>query len=395
MTPYLRAANVKDGTLDLTDVKEMNFDSAERHAFSLLKGDVLVTEGSGSIGAVGASAIWQGEISGAICFQNTLLRLRPRSSTNARFLAWWCRHAFADGLFASVASGANIFHLSAERVRSLPMMYLGLERQRVIADFLDTETARIDALITKKRQLMETVASRQRAAVWCGVTGQTLKAPRRASGVSWIGTTPAHWETPWLGAHFDVQLGKMLDAKSSSGVQQFRYIRNANVQWDRIDLDDLASMHFDEGERRRYTLLPGDLLVCEGGEVGRSAVWPGVPGEEVFFQKAIHRVRPIRAGNVRFVMYCLMAAASLGVFAIEGNQSTIVHLTREQLRAHRLPFPSISEQEVVVEELDRNANRVRSLSVSLLRQISLLQEHRQALITAAVTGELDIPGVAA
>lgn len=102
MVPYLRAANVKDGYLDLSDVKEMNFTPDEQRVFSLRPGDVLVSEGAGSLAAVGASAVWDGSLAGVVCFQNTLLRLRPMSAvTSSRFLAWWARHAYASGLFAS------------------------------------------------------------------------------------------------------------------------------------------------------------------------------------------------------------------------------------------------------------------------------------------------------
>src|SRR5690606_26012790 len=144
MVPYLRAANVKDGSLDLTDVKEMNFTPTEQHIFALQPGDVLVTEGSGSLGSVGSSSVWNGDLQGTVCFQNTLLRLRPRGETDSRFLAWWARYAHAAGLFASVATGANIYHLSAERVRALPCNAPPLTEQRRIADFLDAETARIN-----------------------------------------------------------------------------------------------------------------------------------------------------------------------------------------------------------------------------------------------------------
>src|SRR5690242_11630995 len=117
MVPYLRSANVIDGALDLSDVKEMNFTPQEQRFFSLREGDILVTEGSGSLRTVGASAVWRNNLPGTVCFQNTLLRIRPRScETDPKFLEWWCRFAYADGLFASVGGGVNIFHLSAERV---------------------------------------------------------------------------------------------------------------------------------------------------------------------------------------------------------------------------------------------------------------------------------------
>lgn len=172
MTSYLRAANVKDGELDLSDVKSMNFEPGARKQFSLQRGDVLVTEGSGSLAAVGASAVWNGKIEEMICFQNTLLRLRPRGSTDPRFLAWWCRYAYADGLFASVAQGANIYHISAERVRSLPMAYVPPTTQLAIADYLDAETNRIDSIIERENQTVDLLVERRQTLITAAVTGK-------------------------------------------------------------------------------------------------------------------------------------------------------------------------------------------------------------------------------
>jgi hypothetical protein len=94
MVPYLRAANVRDGQLDLIDVMSMNFSPSEQQIFSLRSGDVLVTEGSGSLSTVGASAAWSGELRGTVCFQNTLLRMRPKQNAiDGRFLLWWARAA--------------------------------------------------------------------------------------------------------------------------------------------------------------------------------------------------------------------------------------------------------------------------------------------------------------
>jgi type I restriction enzyme S subunit len=161
MTPYLRAANVNDGRLDLSDVKIMNFTPDEQRIFSLRPGDVLVSEGSGSLMTVGASAVWSGEIDGIVCYQNTLLRLRPRSqSTDSRFLAWWARHAFASGLFAGIATGANIHHVSAERVRGLIVSFPDVLEQQKVADFLDSETTHIDQLIAKKLRLVALLEER-------------------------------------------------------------------------------------------------------------------------------------------------------------------------------------------------------------------------------------------
>ena len=145
MVRYLRAANVKDGVLDLSDVKEMNFTPTEQAHFSLVSGDVLVSEGSGSLRSVGANAVWSGELDGTVCFQNTLLRLRPRSeSVDADFLAWLCRSYFDGGAFAAVAEGVNIHHLSANRVRALPAPFPPAAEQHRISALLNAETSRID-----------------------------------------------------------------------------------------------------------------------------------------------------------------------------------------------------------------------------------------------------------
>ncbi|MBK9296013.1 MAG: restriction endonuclease subunit S [Candidatus Microthrix sp.] len=396
MTPYLRAANVNDGFLDLDDVGEMNFDPKEQETFALKRGDVLVTEGSGSLSAVGASAVWMTDIEGTVCFQNTLLRLRSRPSTDGRFLAWWCRHAFADGLFAGIATGANIFHISAERVRSLPMTYIPMAEQRAIADYLDAETTRIDALITKKRRMIELLVEKVDSQIFSAVSG-TVTSPassRQGTQIPWLDTIPSHWDSPWLGATHSTQLGKMLSASAASGPEQHRYVKNTNVQWDRLDLTDLPTMTFDANDRARCSLEKGDLLVCEGGEVGRAAVWPGTQ-TDVYFQKAIHRVRPIGDAEPRYTMYAFWAAAKMNVFAVEGNQATIVHLTGEKLREHRFPWPPIEEQREIVRQLDATRKKIGATTSQLNQQIDLLNERRQALITAAVTGELEILGVAA
>jgi type I restriction enzyme S subunit len=93
--------------------------------------------------------------------------------------------------------------------------------------------------------------------------------------VNWFGSIPAHWDTPPVYARFEVQLGKMLDEKRITKRFLAPYLRNTDVQWDGINIDELPEMDFDEGDRERYSLRPGDILVCEGGEIGRCAIWDG------------------------------------------------------------------------------------------------------------------------
>lgn len=137
MVRYLRAANVKDGRLALEDVLEMNFTPAEQATFALRPGDVLVTEGCGSISQLGASARWSVDLAGTVCMQNTLLRLRAIPSLAVPgFIEHLARFAHHSGLWASIASGTNIFHIGSERAKALQVPALSVVEQEAAAEQL-------------------------------------------------------------------------------------------------------------------------------------------------------------------------------------------------------------------------------------------------------------------
>lgn len=144
LVPYLRAANVKDGFLVLGDVLKMNFTPEEQEKFRLASGDVLVTEGCGSLSQIGANAVWLADLAGTVCFQNTLLRLRAvEGATVPSFVAHWARFAFESGAFAAVSSGTNIFHVGAERAAEMPFPALPVARQEELSEILDYAQASV------------------------------------------------------------------------------------------------------------------------------------------------------------------------------------------------------------------------------------------------------------
>lgn len=159
---YLRAANAKDGRLDLSDVKAMNFSPTEQSKYRLEDGDVLVTEGCGSLEQLGASAQWHAELSGVVCFQNTLIRLRgieSRSLSNYAFQ--WARWCFEAGRFAAVSSGTNIFHVGAERVRAMAAPDTTLAEQ---GEFLQRVEA-LDSVASHARAVAERATELRHALV--------------------------------------------------------------------------------------------------------------------------------------------------------------------------------------------------------------------------------------
>ena len=109
------------------------------------------------------------------------------------------------------------------------------------------------------------------------------------SGLEWIGRMPAHWSVTALRNRYQQCLGKMLDTKRITGEHSVPYLRNTDVQWDHVNVSDLPRMDIYPKELERYTLRRGDLIVCEGGEVGRCSIWQG--GLDICgFQKALHRL---------------------------------------------------------------------------------------------------------
>ena len=270
------------------------------------------------------------------------------------------------------------------------------QEQVAIAAFLDRETAKIDALVAEQEQLITLLKEKRQAVISHAVTkGLDPSVPMKDSGVEWLGAVPAHWAVAALNYRYEVLLGKMLDEKKISGNHLAPYLRNVDVQWDRINIDDLPQMDFDGSDVERYGLRAGDLLVCEGGDVGRSAIWHGEL-TECYYQKALHRLRPRDASSdlPRFQFYLMQAAAKLEVFTVGQGKATIAHLTAEALRRYRFAYPGRAEQERIVEHLDRAVSQFDELIHEAANTAQLLQERRSALISAAVTGQIDVRGLA-
>ncbi len=143
-------------------------------------------------------------------------------------------------------------------------------------------------------------------------------------------------------------------------------------------------------EYDRYTVKTGDLLVCEGGEVGRCAIWNNQL-DVCGFQQALHRLGFVRPDRdlPRFMYYSLRAAATSDAFS-DGHVSTIAHLTGDKLRAHPFPFPPLTEQTAIVRALDQQLSRLESAGAIARGEIELLREYRARLIADMVTGKLDV-----
>ena len=209
------------------------------------------------------------------------------------------------------------------------------------------------------------------------------------SGIAWLGEIPTHWDIRQLKRDYSVRLGKMLTPEPFSPVDTLEpYLRAANIQWNGVDTSDIKEMWFSPWEKKQYDLRSGDLLVSEGGDVGRSAIWNG-EAQVCYFQNAINRVRGRSGQPTRFLFYWLYTLKHCGYIDEICSKATISHLTAEKLNRIPVPTPGLDEQRTIATFLDRETARIDALIAKKERLIALLEEKRTALISRVVTKGLD------
>lgn len=205
--------------------------------------------------------------------------------------------------------------------------------------------------------------------------------------VAAVGRAAEIW--PWVsfGDLFDVQQGKALSSRNRGGPDQRPFLRTKHILWGELVLTDLDEMNFSPGEEAKYKLLAGDLLVCEGGEVGRCAVLD-VDLEGVFYQNHIHRCRALDPSETDphfYASWLRFAFLQAGYYAGAANRTTIANLSKARLCAFSVPKPDFGEQQQI-SELLRSVAGVRTAVRSRLDALDALSESLHGnLLTGAIS----------
>lgn len=209
------------------------------------------------------------------------------------------------------------------------------------------------------------------------------------TAIEWAEFIPVHWGVSSAKMNFLMQLGKMLqnDPAGQQDVEIY-YLKALHVNWREVTTQELPKMWASPQDVEKYTVENGDLLVCEGGEVGRASILDGLT-EPAIIQNALHRLRNTPRGQVRYFAYLLKHIADAGWFGILCNKATIAHLTGEKLGAIQMPVPSPDEQEKIATFLDWKTGQIDALIAKKQALIEKLKEKRLAVITQAVTKGLD------
>lgn len=260
-----------------------------------------------------------------------------------------------------------------------------------ILDTLDTTIRQTEAIVEKLKQvkqgLLHDLLTR-------GIDANGELRPLQSQAPhlyteSPLGWIPREWASSTVGVEFEIQLGKMLDAEKNSGVVK-PYLGNRAVQWDRIDVDDLQLMAMSHSDLARFRLRVGDLLVCEGGEVGRAAIWQGEI-DECYYQKALHRLRPRRDFEPRLLLLMLRHWVDGGRLVNYVSQTSIAHLTQEKLASVPISVPAATEQRAIAEAVAGHDARVQAEA----GQLSKLQMLKSGLMDDLLAGRVRVTGLLA
>ncbi len=199
------------------------------------------------------------------------------------------------------------------------------------------------------------------------------------------GELSEEWRWVKLKDFAEMRLGKMLDKEKNKGEMR-PYLRNINVRWFEFDLSDIQYMRVLDNELDNISVRKGDLIVCEGGEPGRAAVWNS--DTPMIIQKALHRVRLNKDVLPTYAVYCLSSDATNGRLEKYFTGSTIKHFTGESLRKYEFLLPPLEEQRRIVAEVERRLSVVSEVEAAVEAGLARAKRLRQAVLKSAFEGRL-------
>ena len=354
----------------------------------LQRGDLVMTAAGATIGK---SLLYDSEA--PACYAGYLVRFRPRADVDIRFVSYWTEsRPYWEQLDAGRVV-STIENFNASKYRNLRIRVPATNEQRAIADYLDAETARIDALISKKRRMLELLAERRRAFAIAFTTGEGC-GDDWTPGPYWLSPVPRTWQPYKIAWHKRTASGTTPDSGNSS-----YYDDTMGVPW--VTTSELRETTIRDAARRvtsaalqRYSALKvlpvgAVLIAMYGATVGRL----GVLGTSATTNQACCAVYGAGALDQRFLYWWFWANREhLISMAYGAGQPNI---SQDLIRSLRIPAPEIGEQREIADRIEHEAARIERIASKLTRLIDLLTERRQTLITAVLTSEMAVPGVTA
>ena len=377
--------------LGIAKTERMKFASAPSRARRLVQeGDVIVSTVRTYLRAI---APIKGRAENLVVSTGFCV-VSPRDELKSAYCSYLLQSTFFVETVVAQSVGVSYPATNASDIANIKIPLPTAKEQQKIAAFLDKETAQIDALIDEQTRLISLLREKRQAVISNAITkGLNPNATMKDSGIEWIGKVPAHWTVTFIKRRYEITLGKMLKSNQTEPDEtEEPYLRTVNIHWRGIDTSDVKRMWFTDYEKQKLKLCKNDLLVCEGGDVGRSALWNDEI-EDCYIQNSINRIRAREDADTRFLFYWLYFIKHIGYIDMICNKATIAHFTVEKVGATPCVYPPLEEQEEIADYLDRETKQIDALIEECEMAIGLLKERRTALISAAVTGAIDVRNV--
>jgi len=319
-------------------------------------------------------------ISGPSWVNNHAHVLRPiRDKVNFHFLLHYLNHFN----YAGFANGTTRLKLTQGAMNQIPVPIPPLPEQHKIVEILEDHLSRLDAALADVKQAKVKAAQFRRSLLQAAFTGNL-----GSDGTRLMTALPANWNTKTVGELADTQLGKMLNKGKQSGKFAKPYLRTDNVHWGKFDLSEIKEMDILPEEEEKYLARNGDLLMCEGGASGRTAIWN--QNYNISFQNHVHRIRPkdVKEITPKYLLYYFEWFIKNGFANDLIKGVTISSLSQSGLRSIDVAYPPLPEQHKIVEILEDHLSRLDAsiaLADAMEKQSAGL---RRSLLQAAFTGQL-------
>jgi len=290
--------------------------------------------------------------------------------------------------------GMGVPHLFQADLNKFYLPLPSLSEQTQIAAFLDRATAKIDELVTEQRRLMELLKEKRQAVISHAVTqGLNPDAPMKPSGIEWLGDVPAHWEVMPLKRDLDFLTSGSRGWAENYSDEGELFIRITNLTRGSIglDLSDIQRVAVPDGsEGSRTKVRPGDVLFSITAYLGSVAVVPDAL-ESAYVSQHVALAR-LRQSHLlpEWVGFVALSVVGQTGFETKSYGGTKVQLSLDDVRDLPIPVPPLDEQSAIVALLETQVAQFDTLTAEAQRAIDLLQERRTALISAAVTGQIDV-----
>jgi len=393
---YLRAANIAWSGVNISDVRKMWFSPYDKQKYKLASGDLVVSEG----GDVGRYAIWKGQLDD--CFiQNAIHRIRSRKTTDNRFLYYWIFFLKHVGYIDLICNKATIAHYTAEKVQDSPCVNPPVEEQTHIANFLDRETAKIDNLIEKQEQLIKLLEEKRQAVISHAVTkGLNPNVPMKDSEVEWLGEVPEHWDVKRLKHAKGKGKASFVDGPFGSNLKSEHFISNGDVYviesgfatkgvLDESKLKTISFEHFQTIIRSETT--HGDIIIAKiGARFGKASILPELDKPAVVSGNSMKLTVNSEIADRQYIRFVLAHLKQEGAMEDIVNATAQPALSLGGMNNLVIPMPDLPEQREIVVGIVRRVEEVDAVVKAVRSAITLSSERRTALISAAVTGKIDV-----